>query len=98
MEKMSTETKFGLLAEQAITALQRFFKKKENTTKDVGMARVATSVLSAWTRQQQTKSAENATRFMVARELASNKDQLAEYIRVSMPDFAVTKALPTGKK
>ena len=88
-----TEVKLEQVAKQAMSELQKFFRKKEATTKDVGVARVATSVLSAWTRQQQTKSASDTTKFMVARELASDKEQLAEYIRLTMPDFPLVKAL-----
>lgn len=93
----TTEGRFSKLAEQAMNELQKFFRMKDATTKDVGVARVATSVLSAWTRQQQTKSATDATKFMVARELAQDKDQLAEYIRLTMPDYPLVKVLPEGK-
>lgn len=92
-----TEKKLSNLADQAISTLTKFFRQGDHTGKDVGVARVATSVLSAWTRQQQTKSAEKATMFMVARELASDKEQLAEYVRLTMPDLGLIKALPPAK-
>lgn len=94
---LSTEVRFSNLAAQAMKELQKFFGRKEATSKDIGVARVATSVLSAWTRQQQTKSAADTTKFMVARELASDKDQLAEYIRLTMPDYPLVKALQKGQ-
>jgi len=97
MTMPNTEERFVSLADQAITALGRFFRKKERTTKDVGIARVATAILSSWTRQQQTKSAEKATMFMIARELSSDKEQLADYIRITMPDLSIVKALPAAK-
>lgn len=97
MTMTNTEEKFGSLASDAMTTLTRFFHQKERTSKDVGVARVATAVLSSWTRQQQTKSAEKATLFMVARELASDKEQLAEYVRLTMPDLSIVKALPPPK-
>jgi len=93
----NTEKKLGSLAEQAIGKLKDFFSQEEHTGKDIGSARIATAVLSSWTRQAQTKSAEKATMFMVARELASDKEQLAEYVRLTMPDLGLTKALPKGK-
>lgn len=93
-----TEQRFADLAGQAMDNLRKFFRKKERTSRDIGVARVATSVLSAWTRQQQTKSAAEATRFMVARELATDKEQLAEYIRLTMPDYPVAKALPEARE
>jgi len=92
-----TEKKLAGLADQAIDTLKHFFRQDDRTGKDIGVARVATAVLSAWTRQQQTKSAEKATMFMVARELASDKKQLAEYVRLTMPDLSIVKALPAAK-
>lgn len=94
---MTTEKKLGSLAEQAISSLREFFNQGEHTGKDIGSARIATAVLSSWTRHAQTKSAEKATMFMVARELASDKEQLAEYVRLTMPDLGLTKALPEAK-
>lgn len=93
----STEKKLGGLAEQAISSLKDFFSQEEHTGKDIGAARIATAVLSSWTRHAQTKSAEKATMFMVARELATDKEQLAEYVRLTMPDLGLTKALPQAK-
>ncbi len=92
-----TEQKLGSLADQAINNLGKFFNRKERTSQDIGVARVATSVLSAWTRQQQTKSAERTTMFMLARELATDRDQLAEYVRLTMPDASIVKLLPQPK-
>ena len=92
-----TEKKLAGLADQAMGTLNRFFRQDDRTGKDIGVARIATAVLSAWTRQQQTKSAEKATMFMVARELASDKEQLAEYVRLTMPDLNIVKALPPAK-
>jgi hypothetical protein len=76
--------------------LTRFFRQSDHDTKDISVARVSTAVLSAWTRYEQTKSAEQATMFMVARELASNKEELAKYISATMPEMGALKALPTG--
>lgn len=92
-----TEENLGTLADQAINSLKDFFNQEEHTGKDIGSARIATAVLSSWTRHAQTKSAEKATMFMVARELASDKEQLAEYVRLTMPDLGLTKALPATK-
>lgn len=90
----NTEKKLVDLADEAIGTLNHFFSEGEHTPRDIGVARIATAVLSAWTRQQQTRSAEKATLFMVARELASDKEQLAEYVRLTMPDLSIIKALP----
>lgn len=93
----NTEKNLSDLAEQAISKLKKFFNQDDHTGKDIGAARIATAVLSSWTRHAQTKSAEKATMFMVARELASDKEQLAEYVRLTMPDLGLIKALPEAK-
>lgn len=95
--KRDTEEKLSSLADKAISSLHDFFSQEEHTGKDIGSARIATAVLSSWTRHAQTKSAEKATMFMVARELASNKEQLKEYVRLTMPDLGLVKALPEAK-
>jgi len=92
--RRNTEKNLADVADEAISVLNRFFRQNEHTAKDIGVARVATAVLSAWTRQQQTRSAEKSTMFMVARELASDKEQLAEYVRLAMPDLSIVKSLP----
>jgi len=94
----SPESQLSNLAGKAISRLSTFFNQEEHTGKDISAARVATAVLSSWTRQQQTKSAEKTTMFMVARELATNKEQLTEYVRLTMPDLGLTKALAPPKK
>lgn len=93
----NTEEKLGSLAEKAISSLTQFFGQEDHTGKDIGAARIATAVLSSWTRHAQTKSAEKATMFMVARELASDKEQLTKYVRLTMPDLGLIKALPETK-
>lgn len=90
----STEDEFGALSRKAMKQLGEFFNEGEHTSKSIAAARVATAILSSWTRDHQTRSAEKATMFMVARELASDKNQLAEYIRITMPDLELVKALP----
>lgn len=91
------DEKLSSLVEKAIASLDGFFKQDEHTGKDIGAARIATAIISAWTRQTQTKSAEKATLFMVARELATDREQLTEYVRLTMPDLALVKALPASK-
>jgi hypothetical protein len=95
--KVTTDTKLGQLAERAMKSLDDFFDADDHTGKDIGAARIATAIISAWTRQAQTRSAEKTTLFMVARELAGDREQLAEYIRLTMPDLAIVKALPKGR-
>ena len=90
------ENKLEALASEAMNQLSGFFGREDFSSKDIAAARVSTSIISAWTRYQQTKGAEKATMFMVARELASDKEQLAQYILTTMPEMGALKALPTG--
>jgi hypothetical protein len=78
----------------AIAALKQFFSKSETTNADVNRAKVAASALSSVTRWRQTENAQQALAFSMARELARDKQQLEEYVRVSMPTAAITRALP----
>lgn len=98
MTRGTTDSKLAALAERAIKSLDNFFNQEDHTGKDIGAARIATAIISAWTRQSQTKSAEKTTLFMVARELANDREQLAEYIKLTMPDLPIVKALPRGDK
>lgn len=93
--EVKTENKLEALADAAMSQLFKFFKGEEHTGRDIAVARVSTAVISSWTRYQQTKSAETATLFMMARELATDKEQLARYISVTMPDVGILKLLPT---
>jgi hypothetical protein len=88
------EDQLKSLASEAMGKLSDFFRLGEHGSKDIAVARVSTAVISAWTRYEQTKGAEKATMFMVARELASDKEQLAQYVAVSMPEMGFMKALP----
>ena len=90
-----TEVQLQSLAGEAMSQLSDFFRLGEHGSKDIAVARVSTAIISAWTRYEQTKGAERATMFMVARELASDKEQLAQYISETMPEMGMLKALPT---
>lgn len=59
-------------------------------------ARIAASTFSTYARLKQVDNAREAVRFTMARELASDDSKLAEYMKITMPDSPVTKALPAG--
>ena len=91
---MAVNPTLEALTEEAIAELRSFFRERSEKAEDISRARVAATVLSAFTRHEQTQSAQVATTFMMARELADNSEQLAEYLRVAMPSAPVVKALP----
>ena len=72
----------------------RFLQNPTDEKAQIQAARTATATLGAVTRHEQTQGAREQTAFMMARELATNNEQLAEYLRASMPSAPVLKALP----
>jgi len=87
---------FDELAGKAISNLSSFFDGGFENKEDMLAARLAATVLSSWTRHKQTQGAREAVRFSMARELAADSERLAEYMRITMPESPVTKALPVG--
>lgn len=55
----------------------------------------ARQVLSNFTRHEATKSQREQTNLLTARSLAQNPEQLAEYVRLTMPHSPILKALPS---
>lgn len=79
------------LAGLAIGKLRSFLDGAEPTTKDIAEARVATSVLNSWVRLEQARGAREATTFMIARELAQDREQLQEYVNRALPSSPFAK-------
>lgn len=80
---------FDEVAQLAIKRLKNFLQAEEVSEQALSGARVAASVLSAYTRYQQTDSAREATRFMMARELAQNPEDFRRYLAVACPQVPV---------
>ena len=96
-EKMAEEEQagqFDKLAIKAMDNLGEFLGNGDTDGKALARARVAATVLSSWTRHKQTEGAREATAFMMARELARDKEELARYIQVSLPGSPLVKLLP----
>jgi hypothetical protein len=82
------------LARLARRRVADFLKADDHTTMQIAEIRVATGVLATYARVKQTAGAREALTFMMARELAGDREQLADYIRATMPGAAIVKALP----
>ncbi len=82
------------LAGQAMKRLSQFFKSRDHTNDDRADIKVATNVLSSWTRHEQSKSAERAVNFQIARTLVNDPAQLAAYVAESEPKSGIVKYLP----
>ncbi len=82
------------LAGLAMFKLRGFLEGGDHTGKDIAEAKIASGIVSSWVRNKQTDSALQATNFMMARELAQDRQQLETYIRLTNPQSALVKALP----
>jgi hypothetical protein len=83
------------IIEPAVSALRKVFTQPgdELVDNDLTTARLASSVLSTWSRLKTAERAQEAVYFNMARELANDQNQLKEYIRASMPDVPLVKVL-----
>lgn len=90
--------KFKKLADDSIDQITSYFDSDGKDQALEKKANAARSVLSSWARHEQTISAREATNFMMARELAQDKDQLEKYIKLSMPSSPLVKALPEASE
>lgn len=86
------------LAAQARSTLRDFFHEKARTNADIAAARIASSLLSTFAREKQAAGAADALNFMMARELASDKAQLEQFLAAALPSSPIMKALPAKKE
>lgn len=79
---------------EASKVIMSFFKQKGEVDDNIyKKVKVATSVLSSYTRHEQTESAKEQTALIVARELSANKEEFATYLRVSIPRLGALKEI-----
>ena len=83
---MTDKDNWTELKDDAVEVIRGYFKSDgSNASEIMPKVKVATSVLSSYTRHEQTESAKEQTAVIVGRELAENKEEFAEYLRVSIP-------------
>jgi hypothetical protein len=80
------------LFDGASKAVLKFFENP--TPEDLPKVKVATSVLSSFTRHEQTDSAREQTAVIIARQLADNKEEFANYLKISMPKLQLLDKFP----
>ena len=85
------------LKNDAVETLRKFFKVESPDDETIKKVKIATSILSSYTRHEQTESAKEQTAVIVGRELSSNKDEFAEYLRISIPRLNQIKTLEGSK-
>ena len=64
---------------------------------ELASVRLAGSVIASWTRLKQAERAQESNYFNMARELATDRAQLEQYIKLSMPDVPLIKVLKAKK-
>lgn len=85
--------------EPAVKTLQAVFRPGEPEEGDLMKARLASSVLSTWARLRASERAQETLYFNMAQALATDREQLAHYIELTMPNVIPigaikVKALP----
>ena len=82
--------------------LLTFFQGESADSMAIGRARVASSILSSYTRHEATESARASTAVAIARTIATSPQEFAAYLNASMPQLNVpmpaSAALPAPKE
>lgn len=89
---------FQEAAKKSLSVLTDYLASDGNDENAIKKARVASSVLASHQRFEATKSSREKTIIGLARSLARDRDQLAEYVKITMPDQELAKALPEPEK
>lgn len=90
--------KIEALGMHAIDVLKAAMTKGDFTKGDIIRIKAAQTSLGSWTRFRATESAERTNLLVLARELAENKQQFQDFMRVAMPNAPIMKALTNGEQ
>lgn len=85
------------IVDEAVSAIRLIFQPGEHTDGEVVAARIGSSVLATWAKLKQSERAQEAVYFAMARELAEDRDQLAKYIEMTLPDVPLVRVLDAKK-
>lgn len=89
---------FQQAAEESLKTLVDFLRSEGDDEKLMKKARVASSVLACHGRFEATKSVRERTIVGLARTLARDREQLAEYVKITLPESKIAGALPAPAK
>lgn len=94
------EGKFVGLANNSIDLLNRYLNESgEVSQEQIMKVHVATTMVGAFVRFKQSQGNLVAVKVSLITRLTDSKEELAEYIRVSVPELQLAcKALASGKK
>jgi len=82
------DQKWDQLFKESSSIILGYLKAENDDTVDLKKVRVANSVLSSYTKHEQTNSAREQTAVIVARQLADNKEDFLKYLEMSSPKLA----------
>jgi hypothetical protein len=81
------------LLKEATDVLIDFFTSPEGAeSPNLQRVKIATSVLSTFTRHEATESARETTAVVIAREMAENKEEFKNYLNIAMPKLQLPEA------
>jgi len=84
------------LDEKARDVLFHFMGRAKPSKTEETQAKVAASVFSTVSRRQQSAGARELTALAYVRELVSDPQKRAEYLRTALPSSTFVKALPSA--
>ena len=88
---MTRVERLGELYDLSVKVLRDYLSGKEVPQTRVEAARIT---VAQWAKVRQTDNAARALNFAMARELATDRDQLEKYVHATMPMSAIARALP----
>lgn len=81
----------------AVKTLKRVFTTGTASEEDLTVARLASATLSTWAKLKQTEGGQEAMYYSMARDIAESPEELTHYIKVTMPNVPLAKALPAKR-
>lgn len=90
---MPTKQTWETVRDKALKTVAKCLDSSDQV--DLPRAKIATSLLSSFTRHEATESAKQQTAVIVARQLATDKNQFREYLNISSAGFHIPQ-LPVG--
>lgn len=95
MEQLPRATKDMIdLFDTAKGRLLKFLKQDKHTSAEIGAAKIASSVISAYTRMGATESANKTTELLLIREINASPEQLRQYIELTQPSHPLLRVVP----
>lgn len=80
-----TQTQWETNASAAHEVLATFFSNKDDSPAAYNRAKLANGYIGHYSRHEATESSREATRLIIGRHLAENRDQFREFMALSLP-------------